>query len=90
MTDTTSPDEQLQQWLEGRPVHNQERDECCPDFSCCCPELLAPPEVRKLFVERKDLQGQLLMGFLGAMIAHKLSDKKVYIAGDEANYKEQQ
>ena len=26
-------------WLNGKPEHNLVTDECCPDFSCCRPEL---------------------------------------------------
>ena len=26
-------------WAEGRPYHNRIDDECCPDFSCCHPQL---------------------------------------------------
>ena len=33
---------QMEKWLAGHPEHNTERDECCPDFSCCQPHLLAP------------------------------------------------
>jgi hypothetical protein len=30
---------QCLEWAEGDPVHNEIDDECCPDFSCCEPEL---------------------------------------------------
>ena len=33
---------QLDEWVKGNPIHNNVDDECCPDFSCCRPELLAP------------------------------------------------
>jgi hypothetical protein len=26
-------------WAMGKPVHNLIDDECCPDFSCCKPEM---------------------------------------------------
>lgn len=26
-------------WAEGHPRHNRVDDECCPDFSCCMPDL---------------------------------------------------
>jgi len=29
------PNEQLAKWVNGESIHNKERDECCPDFSCC-------------------------------------------------------
>ena len=47
-------DEQLQEWLAGRPMHNYLRDECCPDFSCCSPDMLSPPDVRQAFVAAND------------------------------------
>lgn len=31
---------QLLAWAQGRPYHNTVDDECCPDFSCCHPDLL--------------------------------------------------
>lgn len=83
-----SIEKQTQAWLEGNPIHNKERDECCPDFSCCQPELLAPYEVRKKFVEADDATRHKMLGmFLGACIdlAFKKKGKKnnVHIAGDE-------
>lgn len=44
-------DEQLQEWLKGNSIHNDTRNECCPDFSCCKPELLASEDERNQFVE---------------------------------------
>ena len=45
-----TPDQQLDAWVEGRPIHHVERGECCPDFSCCRPDLLAPAHERKTYV----------------------------------------
>lgn len=44
-------DEQLAAWVRGEPAHRGERPdgECVPDFSCCTPDLLQPPEVREAF-----------------------------------------
>jgi hypothetical protein len=42
--------EQLAMWVRGQSVHDTERDECCPDFSCCNPELLAAKEEREHFL----------------------------------------
>jgi len=71
-------DAQLQLWVDGESVHNSTRDECCPDFSCCSPELLADKKTRMLFRDSTDeIRHSMLMGFLGELI----SDKKVYIAG---------
>ena len=29
-------------WLIGFPIHNHIDNECCPDFSCCFPDLYKP------------------------------------------------
>jgi hypothetical protein len=62
-------DEQLEQWCVGNSVHNHERDECCPDFSCCNPAAAAPMEERILFRDRPELRDAMLMGFLGRALA---------------------
>jgi hypothetical protein len=50
----------------GDPVHNQESDECCPDFPCCKVELLAPREEREKFAgASEDLRAAMLSVFLG-------------------------
>lgn len=28
---------QLHRWVNGDSRHNDQDNECCPDFSCCCP-----------------------------------------------------
>lgn len=43
---------QTESWIDGRPKHNPFSNECCPDFSCCVPDMLRPE------VERLE-QGQL-------------------------------
>lgn len=85
-------DHQLAEWVAGRPWHNplspnpeMEGGECCPDFSCCQPELLAPEDVRQRFVEADDkTRHEMLMMFLGAMInkATEGTNKRVHLAGD--------
>lgn len=30
---------QTRRWVNGQPMHNRVDNECCPDFSCCRPEL---------------------------------------------------
>ena len=79
-------DEQLKEWLDGNPIHNTERDECCPDFSCCNGNI-APLNVRERFVKAhyecdEEVKMQMLMMFLG----NAFSGKNIYIAGDEAAY----
>lgn len=34
-----TPNEQLALWVQGSSIHNLERNECTPDFSCCCRKL---------------------------------------------------
>jgi hypothetical protein len=63
-------DEQLQGWLAGEPRCPNDRGECCPDFSCCKPQLLQPLEVRRQFMAAPPAQRQrMLMGFLGSFVA---------------------
>lgn len=39
-------------WVNGHPHHNRIDGECCPDFSCCEPELFTsdPDERQKMFL----------------------------------------
>jgi len=64
---TMNGGEQLKLWLDGTPTHNPDSDECCPDFSCCVPELLAPVEERFGFVQAWE-RGEvpIMESFLGA------------------------
>jgi hypothetical protein len=78
-----SCDEQTRRWVEGESLHSDHRGlgpECCPDFSCCNPELLQPVEVRRAFVAAdRRTQEKFLMLFLGGMIAKARPDLKAYI-----------
>ena len=85
-------DEQLQLWLDGKPVHGakygDERDieedgECCPDFSCCRPDLLWPYEVRKRFVEaNQKKRNGMLFSSMASLVreVEEETGKKVEIA----------
>jgi hypothetical protein len=42
---------QLAHWVEGRSLHDHERNEHVPDYSCCRPELAVPKEVRELYLQ---------------------------------------
>jgi hypothetical protein len=82
-----TPDEQLELWVQGKSVHNDELEECCPDFSCCGGDL-ADEDVRKRFAKAYHDHDEgtvmnMLMMFLGAMLKKQGSDEKVYVAGDE-------
>jgi hypothetical protein len=90
-------DEQLQLWADGklvglgkaahviRKVGKHVVEECCPDFSCCQPELLVSEWLRKEFVKNEEGRERMLMGFLGSMISSidgkDSKGKKVYLAG---------
>ena len=76
---------QLDEWKRGNSIHNDVDDECCPDFSCCKPELLASKEKRETFcavVEKgdEDTKMGMLMEFLGRGMAE--IGKDVYISGN--------
>ena len=79
--------EQLKMWVEGNSVHDSDEkgEQCCPDFSCCKPELKAPKEERELFqqlylAKKHNEYERMLMMFLGRALP-LITDKKVYIAG---------
>jgi hypothetical protein len=75
-------DEQLQGWLRGEPKCPNDRGECCPDFSCCVPELLAPEIERRAFVDAdQETREEMLMGFLCGAVPALAGDTKVHIAG---------
>lgn len=84
-----TPAKQLEEWIKGNSIHNDVRDECCPDFSCCLPDLLVDKQLRIKFLElykANDQEGMfgMLGMFLGGCIAKASPDKKVYIYGDGA------
>ena len=75
-------DEQLAEWVKGNPQCPNDRDECCPDFSCCTPELLADEDMRKAFaVGDEEVRLSMLGMFLGAALAKMGKDKDVYLSG---------
>jgi hypothetical protein len=87
---------QLQEWLAGRPWHNPfdpddtrhdgdtGRGECCPDFSCCAPHMMASEEARRAFaISSCDARMGMLFGFLGGLVQEVKPDPKAdYLAGD--------
>jgi len=83
-------EKQLELWVKGESVHNDELGECCPDFSCCKPWLLAPEHERRAFL-KADQSGDnktttsMLFEFLGRAFA----SKKTYVAGYSENYKDE-
>jgi len=82
-------DEQLEKWVNGEAIHNVERDECCPDFSCCAGKI-ADKAARERFAKAhkegdEPTKNEMLMMFLEQALAHHDPDahKKVMIAGDK-------
>lgn len=81
-------DEQLAAWVDGDSQHGAgKHEDCCPDFSCCQPELLAPLAERKTFAAGNESTRNAMLGtFLGRMLAAAGQAESVYAAGDPANY----
>lgn len=74
---------QLADWADGKPWHNEEFDECCPDFSCCG-HTISPVDVRARFKQATDegdeaTVSEMLMMFLGGA----LPGDGVHIAGQQ-------
>lgn len=73
-------DQQIDLWVKGEPKHGAE---CCPDFSCCHPDLLQPVTVRLAYRDGSQrVREQLLARFLAALVK-KVAPGKVLIAGPE-------
>ena len=84
---------QLQEWLAGRPWHNpwapgaaqafpddRAKGECCPDFSCCRPDMIWAEDRRIAFVTATDEAREgMLFGALCGLT--RTTDDQVYIAG---------
>ena len=88
-----TPQEQVELWVSGQSIHNSSvlGGECCPDFSCCRPELLAPKEVREVFAEavitgNKKVEDRILMEFLGNLLS--TIPVKTHIIGLEESRRE--
>ena len=52
-------------WMNGKPTHDHTYNECCFDFSCCCPELFEKNDAKRMergaiklneFIKRRDEQ----------------------------------
>jgi hypothetical protein len=39
---------QTRAWVNGEAKHNEVDDECCPDFSCCHPDLFTQDRAARL------------------------------------------
>lgn len=45
---------QCLKWAMGTPNHNRIDDECCPDFSCCHPELFETDQAERWATYHKE------------------------------------
>jgi hypothetical protein len=48
---------QTEAWVNGFSYHSQETNECCPDFSCCVPDMFEK-DASKRADRLQDLQQQ--------------------------------
>jgi hypothetical protein len=74
-------EKQLEEWVKGNPIHNTDRDECCPDFSCC-QEKIADKYVRERFAKAfYENDEHTKMEMLGMFLGSIMGGKDIYIAG---------
>ena len=87
---------QLLEWVDGRPWHNPwapgaaqafpgdtREGECCPDFSCCRPDMLWAADRRIAFALATDEAREgMLFGALSGLT--RTIDDSVYVAGNDA------
>lgn len=80
------PEEQLRRWVAGDSVHNglTRRDgECCPDFSCCMPQMAWPMEKRAAFQAAPEAdRHRFLMSGLRDLVDNTPDAGEVVIIGD--------
>lgn len=80
-----TPLEQLERWVVGESLHNHERGECCPDFSCCSGQPPVELEVRQRFLKAYQEQNEPVMNMmLGLFLTQAITrhcGKCVYVAG---------
>lgn len=70
------PEDQLKEWLKGNSIHNDERNECTPDFSCCNEDLLALKLIREEFYDAWNKKDNDTLDKLLGYFLKKLLDKK--------------
>lgn len=64
-----TPMRQLEEWVKGRPACPNTSGECCPDFSCCNPDLLWHGTLREAFLAANPSDREtMLMGALADML----------------------
>lgn len=81
-TYTERSQHQLQEWVRGNPIHNEQDNECCPDFSCCIPELLQVEDERKRFaIAVANADESIQIGMLATYLGYALSYKGIECVG---------
>ncbi len=45
---------QALKWAMGKPYHNRVDDECCPDFSCCRPDMFEEDDAKRWATYHKE------------------------------------
>jgi hypothetical protein len=73
-------EKQLEEWVKGNPIHNTNRDECCPDFSCCR-GAIADKDVRERFAKAiHENDDYTKMEMLGMFLGAAFEDEKIYVS----------
>lgn len=86
MSEKESIDFQLTEWVDGNPLHNPIRDECCPDFSCCNGGNMMPKDVRIKFSNAHKMgDAKTKVSVFGMALSGLMADSGVNarIAGDD-------
>lgn len=76
---------QVARWAAGGAGHGEDGG-CCPDFGCCRPALLQPPEVRAAFAgaggrDRVALFGRFLAAAVTLMAGEAGAEADIVIRG---------
>jgi hypothetical protein len=81
------PEYQVDLWVNGLSLHNGDRDECCPDFSCCHPDLLSDRDTRNAYKaanwkDRKEMRwiflSKLILKIYGKQVESCLAGDSSY------------
>lgn len=77
MTEKEALEKQLKDWVAGESNHDHINDQCCPDFSCAHPELLADEDTRVLYAsawvqDDEETLSDLNVQFLVRMMAFQM------------------
>ena len=67
----SATEKQLEDWLNGKPKHlsnycimfNKQHDRCCPDLSCCYPNIAWPYKTKLNFINDSVFRKELMLEF---------------------------